>query len=90
MSSEAITQFVQEVTRDHNLQEKLRNAAASASSNPQEAIAAIAREHGYEISPEELSKASLVDSLTELDLKQLDSVAGGYYTSYNTNSPFDD
>ena len=67
MSEEQLKAFLEKVQGDTSLQEKLK-AAADAN-----AVAAIAKEAGFSISTDDLTKAQY-----ELSDKELEGVAGGY------------
>ena len=67
MSEEQLKAFLEKVKADTNLQEKLKAAADS------NAVAAIAKEAGFSISAEDLTKAQ-----SELSEEELEGVAGGY------------
>ncbi len=66
MSEEQLKAFLEKVKADTSLQEKLK-AAADAN-----AVAAIAKEVGFSISADDLTKAQ-----SELSEEELDGVAGG-------------
>ena len=66
MSEEQLKAFLEKVKGDNNLQEKLRAAADS------NAVAAIAKEAGFSISADDLTKAQ-----SELSEEELEGVAGG-------------
>ncbi len=66
MSEEHLKAFLEKVKADTSLQEKLK-AAADAN-----AVAAIAKEVGFSISADDLTKAQ-----SELSEEELDGVAGG-------------
>ena len=66
MSEEQLKAFLEKVKGDNNLQEKLRAAADS------NAVAAIAKEAGFSISADDLTKAQ-----SELSDEELEDVAGG-------------
>ena len=68
MSEEQLKAFLEKVQGDTNLQEKLK-AAADAN-----AVAAIAKEAGFSISADDLTKAQ-----SELSEEELEGVAGGFY-----------
>ncbi len=67
MSEEQLKAFLEKVQGDTSLQEKLK-AAADAN-----AVAAIAKEVGFSISADDLTKAQ-----SELSDEELEGVAGGY------------
>ncbi len=69
MSEEQLKAFLEKVKGDTNLQEKLK-AAADAN-----AVAAIAKEAGFSISADDLTKAPE----SELSEEELDGVAGGKF-----------
>ena len=66
MSEEQLKAFIAKVQGDTSLQEKLKAAADS------DAVAAIAKEAGFSISADDLSKAQ-----SELSEEELEGVAGG-------------
>ena len=66
MSEEQLKAFLEKVQSDTSLQEKLKAAA-----NP-DAVAAIAKEAGFIISADDLTKAQ-----SELSDEELEGVAGG-------------
>ena len=68
MSEEQLKTFLEQVKGDPSLQEKLK-AAADAN-----AVAAIAKEAGFSISADDLTKAQ-----SELSEKELEGVAGGNF-----------
>ena len=68
MSEEQLKAFLEKVKGDTSLQEKLK-AAADAN-----AVAAIAKEAGFSISADDLTKAQ-----SELSEEELEGVAGGYW-----------
>ena len=70
MSEEQLKAFLEKVKGDTSLQEKLK-AAADAN-----AVAAIAKEAGFIISADDLTKAK-----SELSEKELEGVAGGMRTA---------
>ena len=65
MSEEQLKAFLEKVKGDNNLQEKLRAAADA------DAVAAIAKEPGFSISADDLTKAQ-----SELSEEELEGVAG--------------
>ena len=67
MSEEQLKAFLEKVQADTSLQEKLK-AAADAN-----AVAAIAKEVGFSISADDLTKAQ-----SELSEEELEGVAGGF------------
>ena len=67
MSEEQLKAFLEKVKADTSLQEKLK-AAADAN-----AVAAIAKEAGFSISADDLTKAQ-----SELSEEELEGVAGGF------------
>ena len=67
MSEEQLKAFLEKVKGDTSLQEKLK-AAADAN-----AVAAIAKEAGFSISADDLTKAQ-----SELSDEELEGVAGGF------------
>ena len=69
MSQEQVQAFLEKVKDDSSLQEKLK---ASADAN---AVAAIAKDAGFSISADDLTKAQ-----SELSEEELEGVAGGGYT----------
>ena len=69
MSEEQLKAFLEKVKGDTSLQEKLK-AAADAN-----AVAAIAKEAGFSISADDLTKAQ-----SELSEEELEDVAGGGFT----------
>ena len=71
MSEEQLKSFLEKVKTDTSLQEKLK-AAADAN-----AVAAIAKEAGFSISADDLTKAQ-----SEISEKELESVAGGAVWPY--------
>ena len=68
MSEEQLKAFQEKVKGDTSLQEKLKAAADA------DAVAAIAKEAGFSISADDLTKAQY-----ELSDKELEGVAGGKY-----------
>ena len=66
MSEEQLKAFLEKVKADTSLQEKLKAAADS------DAVLAIAKEAGFMISAEDLTK-----SQSDLSLEELEGVAGG-------------
>ncbi len=79
MSLEQLKAFLEKVKGDTNLQEKLK-AAADAN-----AVAAIAKEAGFSISADDITKAQ-----SELSEEELEGVAGGgatYVLSYCMHCP---
>ena len=66
MSEEQLKAFLEKVQSDTSLQEKLKGAA-----DP-EAVAAIAKEVGFSISADDLTKAR-----SEIEDKELEAAAGG-------------
>ena len=70
MSEEQLKAFLEKVKADTSLQEKLKAAADA------DAVAAIAKEAGFSISADELSKAQ-----SEISEEELESVAGGFVPS---------
>ena len=66
MSEEQLKAFLEKVKADTSLQEKLKAAADT------NAVAAIAKEAGFSISADDLTKAQ-----SEISEKELESVAGG-------------
>ncbi len=68
MSQEDLTQFLEAVRQDSSLQEKLRQPGADP--------VAIAKESGYQLTPEESQRALSPDS-QELRDQELENVAGG-------------
>ena len=75
MSEEQLKAFLEQVKSDTSLQQKLKAVADS------NAVVAIAKEAGFVISADDLTKAQ-----TELSEQELESVAGGY----NVTCVFDD
>ena len=72
MANESLTEFLENVKSDNNLQEKLKAAADS------DAVLAIAKEAGYSISADDLKNAQL-----EVSDMELEAAAGGGL--FNTN-----
>ena len=70
MSEEQLKAFIEKVKADTSLQEKLK-AAADAN-----AVTAIAKEAGFSISADDLTK--LTKAQSELSDEELEGVAGGY------------
>ena len=70
MSEEQLKAFLEKVKADSNLQEKLKAAADA------DAVAAIAKEAGFSISADDLTKAQY-----ELSDKELEGVAGGWFSN---------
>ena len=66
MSEEQLKAFLEKVKADTSLQEKLKAAADA------DAVAAIAKEAGFSISADDLTKAQ-----SELSDEELEGVAGG-------------
>lgn len=66
MSNESLTEFLENVKNDSNLQEKLKAAADS------DAVLAIAKEAGYSISADDLKNAQ-----PEVSDMELEAAAGG-------------
>ena len=71
MSEEQLKAFLEKVQGDTSLQEKLK-AAADAN-----AVAAIAKEAGFSISADDLTKAQ-----SEISEEELEGVAGGTIVSF--------
>ena len=67
MSEEQLKSFLEKVKADTGLQEKLKDAA-----NP-DAVVSIAKEVGFSISSDDLTKAQY-----ELSDQELEGIAGGY------------
>ena len=67
MSEEQLKAFLEKVKADTSLQEKLKAAADA------DAVAAIAKEAGFSISADDLTKAQ-----SELSEEELEGVAGGW------------
>ena len=72
MSEEPLNAFLEKVKGDTSLQEKLKVAADA------DAVAAIAKEAGFSISADDLTKAQY-----ELSDKELEGVAGGSADNYS-------
>ena len=72
MSEEQLKAFIEKVKGDTSLQEKLKAAA-----DPN-AVLAIAKEAGFSISADDLTKAQ-----SELSEEELEAVAGGQFTFDN-------
>ena len=72
MSEEQLKAFLEKAQGDTSLQEKLK-AAADAN-----AVLAIAKEAGFSISADDLTKAQ-----SELSDQELEGVAGGFYGKYS-------
>ena len=70
MSEEQLKAFLEKVKADTSLQEKLKAAADA------DAVAAIAKEAGFSISADDLTKAQ-----SEISEEELESVAGGFVPS---------
>ena len=68
MSEEQLKAFLEKVQGDTSLQEKLKAAADA------DAVAAIAKEAGFNVSADDLTKAQ-----SELSDKELEGVAGGNF-----------
>ena len=68
MSEEQLKAFLEKVQGDTSLQEKLKAAADA------DAVAAIAKEAGFSISADDLTKAQ-----SELSEEELEGVAGGVW-----------
>ena len=77
MSDEQLKAFLQKVKLDTNLQEKLKTAADA------NAVAAIAKEAGFSISAEDLTKAQLEIQDAELEGAIGGAESRGCYTSHN-------
>ncbi len=71
MSEEQLKAFLEKVQGDSSLQEKLNSASDA------DAVAAIAKEAGFNVSADLITKAQ---SLTE---EELEGVAGGFYGKYS-------
>ena len=69
MSEEQLKAFIEKVKGDTSLQEKLKAAADV------NAVAAIAKEAGFSISADDLTKAQ-----SELSEEELEGVAAGFWT----------
>ena len=72
MSEEQLKAFIEKVKGDTSLQEKLKAAADA------DAVAAIAKEAGFSISADDLTKAQ-----SEISEEELENVAGGWYTIFD-------
>ncbi len=70
MSEEQLKAFLEKFKADTSLQEKLKAAADS------DAVLAIAKEAGFSISADDLTKAQ-----SELSEEELEGVAGGAFTN---------
>ncbi len=68
MSEEQLKAFLEKVKADTSLQEKLKAAADA------DAVTAIAKEAGFNVSADDLTKAQ-----SELSDEELEGVAGGFY-----------
>ena len=68
MSEEQLKAFLEKVKGDTSLQEKLKAAADA------DAVAAIAKDAGFSISADDLTKAQ-----SELSDEELEGVAGGFW-----------
>ena len=73
MSEEQLKAFLEKVQADTSLQEKLKAAA-----NP-DAVVSIAKEVGFSISSDDLTKAKY-----ELSDQELEGIAGGYDITHQT------
>ena len=76
MSEEQLKAFLEKVKADTSLQEKLKAAADT------NAVAAIAKEAGFSISADDLTKAQ-----SEISEEELEGVAGGYPGAYEFVGP---
>ena len=76
MSEEQLKAFLEKVKGDTSLQEKLKAAADN------NAVAAIAKEAGFSISADDLTKAQ-----SELSEEELEGVAAGFWTGHNCKKP---
>ena len=76
MSEEQLKAFIEKVKGDTSLQEKLKAAADN------NAVAAIAKEAGFSISADDLTKAQ-----SELSEEELEGVAAGFWTGHNCKKP---
>ncbi len=77
MSEEQLKAFLEKVQGDTSLQEKLK-AAADAN-----AVAAIAKEAGFSISADDLTRLNSAD----LSEEELEGVAAGFWTGHNCKKP---
>ena len=75
MSEEQLKAFIAKVQDDTSLQEKLKAAADA------DAVAAIAKEAGFSVSAEDLTKAQ-----SELSDEELEGAAGGGTFSYGVDT----
>ena len=69
MSEEQLKAFLEKVKADTSLQEKLKAAA-----DDSDAVLAIAKDAGFSISADDLTKAQ-----SELSEEELEGVAGGFF-----------
>ena len=76
MSEEQLKAFLEKVKGDTSLQEKLKAAADA------DAVAAIAKEAGFSISADDLTKFQ-----SELSDQELEGVTGGYYPGHPAYNP---
>ena len=72
MSEEQLKAFLEKVKADTSLQEKLKAAGDS------DAVLAIAKEAGFSISADDLTKAQ-----SEISDEELEGVAGGTYCTWD-------
>ena len=80
MSEEQLKAFLEKVKADTSLQEKLKAAADA------DAVLAIAKEAGFSISADQLTKRLNSPESVELSDEQLAMVSGGdYYPGQKTN-----
>lgn len=75
MASQNLDNFKQLVLQDTALQAKLRSASDQQDFVQQ--IVKIAQENGYSLTPEEVQEGLIPPSGEELNLEQLEAVAGG-------------
>jgi predicted ribosomally synthesized peptide with nif11-like leader len=79
MSAENLQKFLDQITADPALQAKVGVAIAPAENgDPAETLAQIAAEQGIPVSAEEFREYASTRSPDELNMSQLDSVAGGW------------
>jgi predicted ribosomally synthesized peptide with nif11-like leader len=76
MSEEQLKAFIAKVQSDTSLQEKLKAAADS------DAVVSIAKESGFSISADDLTKAQ-----SEISDEELEGVAGGRFTYHSPPTP---
>lgn len=77
MSMEDLTAFFARLERDAALRDQALPIQGAVGAERVEGLCRLAREHGFEVTPDDLAEAAAAGSAARLDDESLDDVAGG-------------